>query len=125
LTRAEDLARQAGARLEILVADDPVVSGIQAEFPSDAPASLAKVLEAAVGSVDPALAPTGKRVETGWNQVVRTIAAALAGACAADVDLLVTGSRRPWEHFLAGSVTKHLINEAPCPVLVVPHTREV
>jgi nucleotide-binding universal stress UspA family protein len=83
------------------------------------------VLEAAIGSVDPALAPSGKRVETGWKQVVRTIAAALADACGPDVDLLVTGSRRPWEHFLAGSVTKHLITEAPCPVLIVPHSRQV
>ena len=66
LARAEDLARQAGATIEILVASDPVVSG---------------------------------------------------------VDLLVTGSRRPWDRFLHGSVTKHLIAEAPCPVLVVPRAR--
>lgn len=125
LTRAEDLARQAGAKIEVLVADDPVVSDIEAEFPLDAPASLSNVLEAAIGAVDPDLAPSGQRVDTGWKQVVRTIAAALAGACGPDVDMLVTGSRRPWEHFLAGSVTKRLITEAPCPVLVVPHSREV
>lgn len=124
LTRAEDLARQAGARIEILVAEDPVVSGIEAEFPPDAPSSTSNVLEAAIGSVDPALAPSGKRVETGSRQLVPTIAAALAAACGPDVDLLVTGSRRPREHFLAGSVTKHLIAAAPCPVLVVPHTRQ-
>jgi nucleotide-binding universal stress UspA family protein len=125
LSRAEDLARQAGAKIEVLVADDPVVSDIEAEFPRDAPASMSNVLEAAIGSIDPDLAPSGKRVETGWKQVVRTIAAALAEACGPDVDLLVTGSRRPWEHFLAGSVTKHLITEAPCPVLIVPHSRQV
>jgi nucleotide-binding universal stress UspA family protein len=125
LTRAEDLARQAAATIEILVADDPVVSSFEAEFPADAPSSLADVLEAAVGSVDPALAPTGKKVDTGWHQIVRTIAAALVGACDPDVDLLVMGSRRPLAHFLGGSVTKHVIGEAPCPVLVVPHTREV
>lgn len=124
LTRAEDLARQAGAAIEILVADDPVVASIQAEFPHDAPPSLAKVLEAAVGSVDPALSPTGKKVEMGWRQVARTVAAALAEACGPDVDLLVTGSRRPIEHFLAGSVTHHLVNESECPVLVVPNSRE-
>ena len=124
LARAEDLARQAGAAIEVLVADDPVVASIQAEFPSDAPPSLANVLEAAVGSVDPALSPTGKRVEMGWRQVARTVAAALASACGPDVDLLVTGSRRPIEHFLAGSVTKHLVNESACPVLVVPHMRK-
>ncbi|HEU5062223.1 MAG TPA: universal stress protein [Solirubrobacterales bacterium] len=125
LTRAEDLARQAGATIEVLVADDPMVLGIQAEYPSDAPAELADVLKAAVASVDPNLSPVGKRVETGWHQVVRTIAAAIAGACEADVDLLVTGCRRPINHFLSGSVTRHLITEAPCPVLVVPHSRKV
>jgi nucleotide-binding universal stress UspA family protein len=125
LTRAEDLARQADATIEVLVADDPVVFGIQAEFPADAPANLADVVEAAVGSVDPSLAPTGRRIETGWHQVIHTIAHALADACKADVDLLVTGSRRPLYHVLEGSVTEHLIAEAPCPVLVVPHAREV
>ncbi|HEX5712978.1 MAG TPA: universal stress protein [Solirubrobacterales bacterium] len=125
LSRAEDLARQAGAAIEVLVADDPVVAGIQAEFPHDAPPSLAKVLEAAVGSVDPKLSPTGKRVDAGWQQIARTVAAALAAACGPDVDLLVTGSRRPIEHFLAGSVTGHLVNESACPVLVVPNQRKV
>jgi nucleotide-binding universal stress UspA family protein len=125
LTRAEDLARQAGAKIEVLVADDPKVFGIQAEFPADAPAELADVLEAAVGSVDPSLSPTGRRIETGWHQVVRTIAAAIAAACEPGDDLLVTGCGRPIDHFLSGSVTRHLIAEAPCPVLVVPHSRKV
>jgi nucleotide-binding universal stress UspA family protein len=123
LARAEDLARQAGARIEVLVASDPVVSGIEAEFPSDAPDSMSDVLEAAVASVDPALSPAGKKVDPGWRRVARTIAATLAEACEPDVDLLVAGSRRPMDRFLLGSVTKHLITEAPCPVLVVPHTR--
>ena len=120
LTRAEDLARQAGATIEILVASDPVVSEVEAHFPPDAPTSMSDVLEAAIGSVDPALSPTGRKVDSGWRQVVRTIADALAAACDPDVDLLVAGSRRPWDRFLLGSVTKHLIAEAPCPVLVVP-----
>lgn len=125
LTRAEDLARQAGATIKVLVADDPVVSSFEAEFPHDAPSSLSNVLEAAVDSVDPALSPTGKQVETGRHQIVRTIATALAKACEPDVDLLVMGSQRPIAHVFGGSVTKHLIDEAHCPVLVVPHSREV
>lgn len=120
LTRAEDLAREAGAKFEVLVADDPIVSGIEAELPWDAPAALSDVLEAALGSVDPELAPTGKRIDPGWHRVARTVAASIAAACADDVDLLVTGSRRPLEQFLTGSVTRHLVDEAPCPVLVVP-----
>lgn len=124
LTRAEDLARQAEAAIEVLVADDPTVLGIQAGYPADAPPELADVLKAAVASVDQSLSPTGRRIETGWRQVVRTIAAAIAAACEPD-DLLVTGCSRPIDHLLSGSVTRHLIAEAPCPVLVVPHSRKV
>lgn len=123
LSRAEDLARQAGARIEILVASDPVVADIEASYPDDAPASMSVVLEAAVASVDPALAPTGKSVDSGWRQVVRAIAAAIAAACDPDVDLLVAGSRSPIEHLLLGSITKRLIIVAPCPVLVVPDSK--
>jgi nucleotide-binding universal stress UspA family protein len=123
LTRAEDLAREAGATIEVLVAEDPGVRDIEALYGTDAPRSLAGVLEAAVGSVDPSLRPSGKRVETGWRQIARTIAVALAEACAEDVGLIVAGCRRPLAHFLEGSVTEHLIEEAPCPVLVVPHSR--
>jgi nucleotide-binding universal stress UspA family protein len=125
LTRAEDLARQAGATIEILVASDPVVADIEATYPDGAPASMSVVLEAAIASVDPALAPTGKNVDPGWRQVVRAIAAAIAAACDPDVDLLVAGSRSPIEHMLLGSISKHLITEAPCPVLVVPDSKRV
>lgn len=124
LTRAEDLARQAGTAIEVLVADDPTVFDIQAEYPADAPAKLAKVLDAAVASVDPGLSPSGRRLEIDRHQVVKTIAAAIAAACEPD-DLLVTGCGRPFDHFLSGSVTRYLIAEAPCPVLVVPHSRKV
>jgi nucleotide-binding universal stress UspA family protein len=82
LRRAEDLARQAGATIEVLVASDPIVAGIEAELPPDTPSSIVDVLEVAVASVDPALAPI--------------------------------------DRFLLGSMTNHLITEAPCPVLVVP-----
>ena len=75
LKRAEDLARQAGATIEVLAASDPVGAG------------------------------------------------ALAKACEPDVDLIVAGSRRSIDRLLLGSMTDHLITEAPCPVLVVPHTR--
>lgn len=124
LTRAEDLAREAGARIEVLVAEDPIVAGVEAEFPHDAPSSVADILQAAIGAVDPSLSPTGRRIDPGWRQVAAKIAKALGDACESDVDLLVTGSRRPIEQFLTGSVTKHLISAAPCPVLVVPHPHQ-
>ena len=120
LRRAEELARAAGASIEIIVAEDPVVSGLEAETPPAPPVLAADLLAAAIDSVDPALSPTGRRIDPGWRQVVRTIATGLAQACEPDVDLLVAGSRRPLDRFFLGSVTKHLIVEAPCPVLVVP-----
>lgn len=116
LTRGEELAREAGATLEVLVASDLVVADVEAEQ-SD-------VLEAAISSIDPALSPTGRRVDSGRRPVARTIADALAEACKSAVDLLVVGSPRQRDRFFPGSVTKHLISEAPCPVLVVPHPKQ-
>lgn len=122
LTRAEDLARQAGATIEVLVAEDTVVADVEALLPADAPAVLGDVLEAAIGAVDPTLSPTGRKLKTSWRKTPHATAAALAQA--ADVDLLVAGSRRQLERVLSGSVTKHLAREAGCPVLVVPHSRQ-
>ncbi len=47
---------------------------------------------------------------------------ALATACEEGVDLLVTGSRSygPLRGAIAGSVARHLVDHASCPVLVVP-----
>lgn len=127
LTRAEDLAREAGATIEIIVAEDPVVAGLEAEFSlsaPDAPSSASDVLKRAIDSVDPSLKPQGKRIDPGWRQVVSTIAAGLAAGCGDDVDLLVAGSRTDSERLWLGSVTANLITEAPCPVLVVPIHRQ-
>lgn len=46
------------------------------------------------------------------------------GRDALDLAGILTGSRRPIEHSLAGSVTHHLVNESACPILVVPHSRK-
>jgi nucleotide-binding universal stress UspA family protein len=50
------------------------------------------------------------------------VAQALAHACDEGIDLLVTGSRAhgPFATVVAGSVSRHLADHAPCPVLVVP-----
>jgi len=39
-----------------------------------------------------------------------------------DLIVMVTHGRRGLEHFVLGSVTEHVIREAPCPVLVLHHT---
>lgn len=50
------------------------------------------------------------------------VAAAIADACAEDVDLLVTGSHGfgPIGRVFVGSVTTSLICKSPCPVIVFP-----
>jgi nucleotide-binding universal stress UspA family protein len=47
---------------------------------------------------------------------------ALVQACRDDVDLLVMGSRAygPLRSVLLGSVSRHVVDHAPCPVIVVP-----
>ncbi|HEX3243152.1 MAG TPA: universal stress protein [Solirubrobacterales bacterium] len=57
----------------------------------------------------------------GWWHGVGTTASAIAAACGADIDLLVIGWRHRMDHFRVGSMTKHVITEAPCPILVVPN----
>ena len=110
---AESSTDQCGAR-------PPEVSGVEADRPRGAPHEESDVLVKALGSVDPSLSPQGRRLDTGWRPVARTIAAAIAKACEPDVDLLVAGSRSPLDRALLGSVTSHLVDSCPCPVLVVP-----
>jgi nucleotide-binding universal stress UspA family protein len=51
-------------------------------------------------------------------------AAAAIGAAAQDIDLVVAGSRGygPIRSVLLGGVSRQLVDEAPCPVLVVPRS---
>ncbi len=45
-----------------------------------------------------------------------------AGELAVDLIVMVTHGRTGFEHLILGSVTEHVIREAPCPVLVLHHT---
>lgn len=65
----------------------------------------------------------GDVTASGWWQGVGAAATEIVEACVPDVDLLVVGWSHRMDHFRAGSVTKRLIAEAPCPVLVVPNPR--
>jgi nucleotide-binding universal stress UspA family protein len=51
---------------------------------------------------------------------------ALVDTCRADVDLMVIGSRGfgPLRTVIMGSVSRHVIDHAPCPVIVVPRGAE-
>jgi nucleotide-binding universal stress UspA family protein len=121
LRRAEALARETGASLHLIVAEDPVVAGIEGheEFTplTNAPA----VLKAALDSVAPSIEADGSHVDPGWRQVDKSIAEAIAKECDDEIDILVVGTRKPLDRLLLGSISAHLIDVAPCAVLVVPH----
>lgn len=121
LERGEDLARECGASLEILVAEDPVVATVEARDPATEPTSAEAVLDRALKSVDPAISVAGRELNPGWRQVVSEVAKGVADACEeSGVDLLIVGTRRSTDRFFFGSVAKHLVDLAPTPVLVVP-----
>ncbi len=121
LRRAEALARETGASLHLIVAEDPVVAGIEGgeEFTplTNAPA----VLGSALASVAPSIEADGSHIDPGWRQVDKSIAEAIAKECDGEIDILVAGTRKPLDRLLLGSITGHLIDVAPCAVLVVPH----
>jgi nucleotide-binding universal stress UspA family protein len=121
LSRAEGLARETGASLHLIVAQDPVVAGIEDGEEFTPLTSAPAVLEAALRSVDPRIEADGSHLDPGWHKVDRSVAEAIARECDEDVDILVAGTRRPLDRLLMGSVTGHLIDVAPCAVLVVPH----
>lgn len=126
LRRAEALAHAAGASVEILVAEDPVVVGLEDEVLPKHARSAAEVMEKAMATVDPSLSPSGQDLDVGWREMDRSIAVVIAEACGSDVDLLVTGSRSrgPAGRFLMGTVTNHLATMLPCPMLIVPRPTE-
>lgn len=116
LERAETLARQTNATLEIVTVVAPPVAmpGMIGYIPVDPPEP-DRILNEAIHSVDSGLAVTGRRLD---GPPART----LAEACEDGVDLLVAGSRRygPVTRVLLGSVSTQLIHLSPCPVLVIP-----
>lgn len=121
LRRAEALARETGARLHVIVAEDPVVAGVEGGGEFGPRTNARAVLKEALDSVAPSIEASGERLDPGWRKADRSVAEAIADACEEDVDILVAGARPPLDRFLLGSITNHLIDIAPCAVLVVPH----
>ncbi len=121
LRRAEALARETGASLHLIVAEDPVVAGIQGGQEFSPKTNASAVLKEGLDSVASSIEATGERLDPDWRKVDRSIAEAVAEACEKDIDVLVAGTRPPLDRFLLGSVTNHLVDMAPCAVLVVPH----
>ena len=117
LHHAKLLAPETGAAIEVLTVERPPnpVGGAIAHT-MDLPEDPKSILRQARHEVDPSL-----EVDT---KVLRgsTAAAALSKACEADIDLLCVGSRGYGiaARVLLGSVSRQLIHEEPCPLLIVP-----
>jgi len=115
--RAMAEATDAAIRVFTVVAPPVALPGVVGYTPVNPPQP-ERVLEQGVKGVGSSVPVEGRLLEG-------PPAEALAEACEEDVDLLVVGSRNygPAMRVLLGSVSRKLVNEAPCPVLVVPRSR--
>lgn len=115
LRRAEALAVRHGARVRLLTVVSPpaaVPVMVPGAYVPEQPPHPDRIVNEGVHSVDPQLAAQGTRLD--GDPVTQ-----LTRACE-DADLLVVGSRGygPLGRVLLGSVSRHLAQKAPCPVLV-------
>lgn len=121
LATAEEIARRLGARLVLVAVQEPLATpavgaGLAAantELEEESREELEAEVARVAGGIE------GLEVE---RRVVRGPAGTSLVDAAADVDLLVMGSRGygPARSVLLGSVSRHVVDHAPCPVLVVP-----
>jgi nucleotide-binding universal stress UspA family protein len=122
LRAAQTIAARLGARLLLLAAIEPdaapaiALIGAVTEINERLRERLERVLEQARSSLPPDL-DVQTRVARGIGAPALAVAAETEG-----VDLLVCGSRGygPLRSVLAGSVSRYLVDHAPCPVIVVP-----
>lgn len=118
LRRAETLAKRSSARLKLLTVVKPPVAApvmVPGAYAPETPPEPDRVILEGVNSVDPTLAAEPVRLDG-------DPARQLMSACEEDpVDLLVLGSRGygPLARVLLGSVSRKIVQDAPCPVLTV------
>lgn len=117
LERAEGLAKRSNAKLELLtVVRPPAVAPVMVPgaYSPETPPKPDAVIREGIAAVDRALAVEPKRFDG-------DPARELIQACEEGVDLLVLGSRGygPLTRVLLGSVSRKVVGDAPCPVLVV------
>ena len=122
LHHAEQLADQLDAHLVLVGATQPlmvpagVAPVVPAEFAIDAEKEFKRMLESAAAESRPG---------TETRAVIGPAARAVAGA-SGGFDLLVAGSRAYGlvSGVLLGSVSRHLVDHAHCPVMVVPRSTD-
>jgi nucleotide-binding universal stress UspA family protein len=122
LREAERLARALGATLEIMAVQQPHVhAGHRGVATTELDYVLLEGMQARVRAEADAMA--GVEVEA--RSVIGDAAESLTEA-AQGADLVVAGSRGygPLHSVLVGGVSRHLVDHARCPVVVVPRTAE-
>jgi nucleotide-binding universal stress UspA family protein len=122
LEHAVQLARTLDARLEIIAGAEHELFAGPAMI---AAADLEELMRDDVGNRVKAEADAITDIPVDTRVVTGPIPSALADA-AEGADLLVTGSRGygPQHSVLVGGVSRYLVDNAPCPVLVVPRVAE-
>jgi nucleotide-binding universal stress UspA family protein len=123
LAHAVELAERLGARVTLISTVQPSLAagapGVPLSDSLEEPAreALEKVVQRAADELPPA-------VQASVRVVVGPPAQLDDEARAAGIDLLVCGSRGygPMKSVLLGSVSRHLVDHARCPVLVVPRS---
>lgn len=124
LEAAARLTRGTGARLRVVMAVNTAAVGVYPPPPLDAASyeELGRLArDEAQARVDEAIAALGPDVRAEGTVLDGDIVGALVKDAGAD-DLLFTGSgaKGPFRRVLLGSVSTHLLRDAPCPVVVVP-----
>lgn len=118
LAEAESIARAHGAELRILTVDEPPRAAID-EAVLTAHDHARERLQAEISGITKRLAPS---LQASAHVLTGRAGETLVAACEDDIDLLVAGSRcyGPLRGALVGSVSRHLVDHAVCPVLIVP-----
>jgi nucleotide-binding universal stress UspA family protein len=122
------LAQRFGAALHVMAAIKP---GPRDGYMPRDPVALDEALGSPYAhALEDAASRAGAKIEVRPLLLLGPAGPALAGACETGIDLLVVGSRghAPLHGALLGSTSRHLIDHAPCPLVVVPwsaHTTAV
>ncbi|HVQ59501.1 MAG TPA: universal stress protein [Solirubrobacterales bacterium] len=116
LRHAEEMAKPCDATIGVVTVIKPPVPApvmVPVTYTPQFPSDPERVVNEGVDSIDPRLAASRTLLEG-------DPATKLAKACEDDADLLVIGSRGygPMARVLLGSVSRHVVQKAPCPVLV-------
>lgn len=120
LAVAADLARRLGASVSLVAVTPLLTAPVPVAGPP--PPFEAAIERAMRAALDDARAQLVADLQVETALIEGPVARALEVWCAERADLVVVGSRGygPVRSVLAGSVAAHLVDHAPCPVLVAP-----